>query len=89
MSLPLKDFRLGIPEAVDIWLEARALAYGEDKASVARRVLLEWAKRESHAHRVASRRLAANGLQPELFGAEPASDGVRTEDAGVSRRASR
>lgn len=78
MSLPLKDFRLGITESVDIWLDAEAAAFGKDKAAVAREILQEWAKRKAHAHKVASRRLAANGMQPELFGDD-------TADAGVSR----
>lgn len=79
MSLPLKDFRLGITESIDIWLDAEAAAFGKDKAAVAREILNEWAKRKAHAHKVASRRLTANGMQPELFGEE-------TEDAGVSRK---
>jgi len=78
MSLPLKDFRLGITESIDIWLEAVATATGTDKAAVAREVLKEWAKRKAHEHRVAMRRLAANGIQPEL-------DGLELEDAGVGR----
>lgn len=78
MSLPLKDFRLGITEAIDIWLDAEAIAFGADKAAIAREILQEWAKRKAHAFKVAQRRLAANGLQPELPGFEP-------EDAGVSR----
>lgn len=76
MSLPLKDFRLGITESIDIWLDA--VATGTDKAAVARGVLTEWAKRKAHEHRVAARRMTANGLQPEL-------DGLDMEDAGVSR----
>ncbi len=78
MSIPLKDFRLGITEAIDIWLDSEAEAFGTDKAAVAREVLREWAKKKAHAHKVAQRRLAANGLQPEFDGFEPA-------DAGVSR----
>ena len=79
MSLPLKDFRLGITESIDIWLEAVAAANGTDKATVGREVLQEWAKRKSHEHKVATRRLIANGLQPEL-------PGLDMEDAGVGRR---
>lgn len=89
MSLPLKDFRLGITESIDIWLDAVASATSTDKATVAREVLKEWAKRKQHEHKVASRRLAANGLQPELFGDDAEDDarpdGIRTADAGVSR----
>ena len=76
MSLPLKDFRLGITESIDIWLDAEAIAFGTDKAAVAREILQEWAKRKAHAHKVASRRLAANGLQPELPGFDAEDDGV-------------
>ncbi len=78
MSLPLKDFRLGITEAIDIWLESEAEAFGTDKAAVAREVLREWAKKKSHAYKVAQRRLTANGLQPEF-------DGFETADAGSGR----
>lgn len=78
MSLPLKDFRLGITESIDIWLDAVASSTGSDKAVVAREVLREWARCKAHEHKVAMRRMAANGMQPEL-------DGLDTEDAGVSR----
>jgi len=30
VSIPLKDFRLGISETVDIWLDAEAIAFGND-----------------------------------------------------------
>ncbi len=82
MSLPLKDFRLGITEAIDIWLESEAIAFGSDKAAIAREILQEWAKRKAHAFKVAQRRMAANGLQPELTGLD-------TEDAGVTRQGGR
>jgi hypothetical protein len=82
VSIPLKDFRLGITESIDIWLDAEAVAFGTDKAAVAREILQEWAKRKAHAYKVATRRLHANGLQPEL-------PGLDTEDAGVSRRGTR
>jgi hypothetical protein len=78
MSIPLKDFRVGITESIDIWLDAVATATGTDKAAVAREVLKEWAKRKQHEHKVAARRLAANGLQPEL-------DGLDLEEDGASR----
>lgn len=76
MSLPLKDFRTALPEATDMWLDIEAAATGRDKAAIARDILGEWAKQKAHAHRVASKRLAANGLQPELFGAETGDDGA-------------
>lgn len=76
MSIPLKDYRTAIPESVDVWLEIEAAASGKDKATVGREVLMAWAKDRFHAHKVAARRLQANGLQPELFGDEPAVAGV-------------
>lgn len=76
MSVPLKDLRLGITEAIDIMLDARAVAFGLDKQTVARQVLAEWAKRMAHEHKVIARRLAANGMQPELFGDDAADDGT-------------
>lgn len=76
MSIPLKDYRTAIPEAVDVWLEIEAAATGMDKAAVGREVLKTWAKLKQHAYTVATRRLQANGLQPELFGDEPADDGA-------------
>lgn len=87
MSLPLKDFRLGITESIDIWLDAEACAFGKDKAAVAREILQEWAKKKAHAHKVATRRLSSNGAQPELFGDEPEDDGSRPADAGTTRSA--
>jgi hypothetical protein len=86
MSVPLKDFRLGITEAIDIMLDAQAMAFGKDKAAVARDVLAEWAKRKAHEHKVIARRLAANGMQPELFGDDTEDDGIRPADAGARRK---
>lgn len=80
MALPLKDFRLGITESIDIWLEAVAAANSADKAAIAREVLQEWADRKAHEHKVAWRRMRANGLQPEL-------PGLEMEDDGVARKA--
>ena len=82
MSIPLKDFRLGITESIDIWLDAEATAFGSDKAAVAREILQAWAKRKAHAYKVAQRRFAANGLQPELTGFD-------TEDDGAGRQGGR
>lgn len=78
MSVPLKDFRTSINELTDVMLEAEAAAFGKDKQAIGREVLHEWAKKKFHAHKVIARRLAANGIQPELFGDEP-------EDAGTPR----
>lgn len=82
MSLPLKDFRLGITESIDIWLDAEATAFGADKAEIAREILSGWARRKAHAFRVASRRFAANGVQPELTGLD-------WEEAGVTAKGGR
>ena len=79
MAIPLKDFRLGITESIDIWLDAVAVANTADKAAIAREVLQEWADRKAHEHKVAWRRMRANGLQAEL-------PGLEMEDDGVSRR---
>lgn len=76
MSVPLKDFRLGITETIDIMLDAQATAFGKDKAAIAREVLAEWARKKVHEHKVMAKRLAANGIQPELFGDEPEDDGL-------------
>lgn len=85
MSLPLKDFRTALPEATDLWLDIEAAATGRDKAAIARDVLGEWAKAKAHAHRVASKRLAANGLQPELFGLGAEDDGFHSAAKGRAR----
>ncbi len=76
MAIPLKDFRMGITESIDIMLDAEAIAFGKDKAAVAREVLADWAKKKAHAHKVIQRRLTANGMQPELFGDEMEDDGA-------------
>jgi hypothetical protein len=76
MSTPLKDFRLGISETIDIMLDAEAVAFGKDKAAIAREVLADWAKKKAHAYKVMQRRFTANGMQPELFGDEMEDDGV-------------
>lgn len=81
MSIPLKDFRLGITESIDIWLDAEATAFGKDKAAVAREILQEWAKKKAHAHKVATRRLTSNGAQMDLVGDEPEDDGVSRKDS--------
>lgn len=86
MSLPLKDFRLGITESIDIWLESDASAFGTDKAVIARQVLQEWAKKKAHAYKVAARRFASNGVQPELAGLDLEDDGVSRNHPEKARR---
>lgn len=68
MSAPLKDLRVPVPEAVHMWLEAEAQAFGTEIQAVAREVLKEWAKKKAHAYKVATKRMKANGLQMELVG---------------------
>jgi len=79
MALPLKDFRLGISESIDLWLESVAQANAADKAAIAREVLQEWADRKEHEHKVASRLKRSNGGQTELPWSE-------AEDAGNVRK---
>lgn len=78
MAKALNDFRVQIPESVDLVLEAEAIGMGEDKQTIARQVLEKWAKQRHRAFKVYARRLRANGLQLEL-------DGLETEDDGASR----
>jgi hypothetical protein len=82
MSTPLKDFRGSFDESSDMWLEIEAQALGLDKQTVVRQIVKEWTKKKVHAYRLATKRLQANGLQPELFGDE-------TEEHGMSRPARR
>jgi hypothetical protein len=79
VAIPLKDFRLGISETIDIMLDAQATAFGKDKAAIAREVLAEWARKKIHEHKVMAKRLAANGMQPELFGTDEEDDGVNAK----------
>lgn len=80
MAIPLKDFRMGITETIDVWLDAEAEAFSKDKAAIARGILQDWAKKKAHAYKVATKRLQANGLQPELFGVDMDDDGTRRKD---------
>ena len=80
MSIPLKDHRTSIDESTDMWLEVEASVQRKDKAAISREVLKEWAKLKAHAHKLATKKLLAHGIQPELFGDD-------TEDAGTSRNA--
>lgn len=82
MSLPLKDFRLGITESVAAALEAEAVAFDLDMQTVARQVLEEWARRKHRAYTVYARRVLANGNQMEL-------DGFELVDAGAPRKGPR
>jgi hypothetical protein len=75
MSTPLNDFRGSFEESSDMWLEVRSLAIGINKQTLVRQIVREWAKREAHAYKIATKRLKANGLQPELFGDDTEEDG--------------
>lgn len=77
MSIPLKDFRVPIPESVHMWLDAEATAFGTDMQVVARNILKDWAKRKAHAYKVATKRMSANGLQMELVGDDEEDDGSK------------
>jgi hypothetical protein len=68
---------MGITEQIDAALDAQAVAFGRDKAAVARDVLAEWARMKHREHTVYGRRLRANGLQMEFDGIEADEDGVR------------
>lgn len=63
-----------------MWLEIEASVQRKDKASMSRDILWAWAKEKAHAYKLATKRMQANGLQPELFGDDcadlPADDGM-------------
>jgi hypothetical protein len=75
VSAPLKDFRVPISEAVHTWLDAEATAFNMSMQDIARDILKDWARKKAHAYKVATKRLRANGLQPELFGSDVEEDG--------------
>ena len=76
MSAPLKDFRVPVSEAVHTWLDAEATAFNVSMQDIARDILRDWARKKAHAYKVATKRLKANGLQPELFGTDEEDDGL-------------
>ena len=84
MSIPLKDHRTSIDESTDMWLEVEAAVQRKDKSSVSREILREWAKAKAHGYKLATKRLQAHGIQPELFGEDEHDS---TADAGSSRSA--
>jgi len=85
MSVPLKDHRTSIDEATDMWLEIEASIQRKDKSAVSRAILRAWAKERIHAHKLATKKLQAHGMQPELFGDDTEDDGSKPADAGLSR----
>lgn len=76
MALPLKDYRTGIPEWVDTWLDIEQARTGATKQDIGRKIFESWAKQQIHAHKVATRLLRANGMQPELFGDDAEETGT-------------
>jgi glycine cleavage system regulatory protein len=76
VSLPLKDHRTSIDEATDMWLDVEASVQRKDKSAISREVLRAWAKEKAHAYKLATKRLQANGIQPELFGDDTEDDGT-------------
>jgi glycine cleavage system regulatory protein len=85
VSIPLKDLRTSVDESTDMWLEVEASVQRKDKAAISREVLRAWAKQKAHAYKLATKKLQAHGIQPELFGDDTEDDGTRTADAGMSR----
>lgn len=85
MSIPLKDHRTSIDEATDMWLEVEASVMRKDKSAISREVLRAWAKDKAHAYKLATKKLQAHGVQPELFGDDTEEDGSKPADAGASR----
>lgn len=82
MSIPLKDHRTSIDEATDMWLEVEASVARKDKSAISREVLRAWAKEKAHAYKLATKKLQAHGVQPELFGEDTEDDGIaRSEPA--------
>lgn len=70
MSLPPQDFRCGLPEEIDIWLEAEAVATGKKKTDLVREILSEWAKQRAHAYRLAAKRIKEQRVKLESAGGE-------------------
>lgn len=86
MSAPLKDFRVPVSEAVHTWLEAEATAFNVSMQDIARDILKDWARKKAHAYKVATKRLRANGLQPELFGSDVEDDGLTRSSTNEGSR---
>lgn len=76
MSLPLKDLRTSVDESTDMWLEVEASVQRKDKAAISREILRAWAKQKAHAYKLATKKLQAHGIQPELFGDDTEDDGT-------------
>jgi len=86
MSAPLRELRVYVPEDIFAGIEARARAFGIDKAELVRDTL---AKDHRQFHRAATlyaRTIARNGLQPELFGDDPEDEGTARSTPERGRR---
>lgn len=89
MATPPKEVRIYVPESAHILLSARADAFDEDIGAVAKRIVMEWVKRESHAHRIAAKRFRDTGIEPDLFGWNPDQFGSDPDRIGSSRKGGR
>lgn len=64
MSLPLKDFRLGITDSIYAALEADSIAFDKDMQLVAREILQNWADRKHVAYTVYAKRCGCRAHFP-------------------------
>jgi hypothetical protein len=74
MSIPLRDFSVGLTETIHAALEAESAAFGKTMQVIAREILEEWAQRKHVGYTVYARRVMANGMQTEIPGLETGSD---------------
>lgn len=86
MSLPLKDFSVGLSDSIHAALEAESLAFDKTMQVVARGILQEWADRKHVAYTVYARRVLSNGMQGELPGLETELAGTKTGNGGIQRK---
>lgn len=86
MSAPPKEIRIYVPESAHILLSARADAFDEDIGAVAKRIVMDWVKREAHAHRIAAKKFRNHGIEPDLFGDSPEDDGMTRSGMRGGRR---
>jgi hypothetical protein len=84
VSLPLKDFRLGITAEAHAVLRAYAEARGVEMQDVVRDLLSAWAAKEIHAASVLIRSLEREGLMSDRRGTPTESAGVTPKPAHFS-----
>lgn len=87
MSIPLKDFSVGLSDSIHAALEAESLAFDKTMQVIARGILQEWADRKHLAYTVYARRVLSNGMQGELPGLETVSTGPKPGNGGTPRKA--